>query len=293
MNENLFKDFVTFSAAHLRAKDAHPEYPVLKQLYADEVLTPEVGLWRTLLEVTWDNVWSAEQMWLEYPEPMMLRHGRVLKTSTARRMLRGSPSKGQELVNAILTVVFRRYGSLASWVSSMMLSSDPTIRWKEVRAHYERFKGNGTWASYKFADLMKNVHGYNIEATDIGLGGGFETTGPVVGLAKVMGVSPERAAVDRDLQWAAYRAAAAAGVPLQGMDQFETCCCNFNSMTEGRLYVGLDIDEQLEVFQHVGPGLKSARMRTFEPRYLGEMGGWSGPRKALKTHYVRTGEVLT
>lgn len=294
----LFKKFLTFSQMHLRAQDAHPEYPVLKAYYEQRKLEPEQALWFTLIEVTWDNLRSSEVMWKAYPHMTRITTKTTkLPTSTARRSFRGT-CRGQGLLNEIYAHCWNNYDHahpLCTWIESQVQSGDKRQNWRNVRTVFEAFKGNGPWAGYKWADLLKNVHGYPLEADNIGVGGGEGSfnTGPVQGLAKITGYNPYVVARDIDLQEVVLDHVREKAVPKITMDQLETCLCNFNSLTEGRLYVGNDIDEQLEAMKHASAELRAVRLKVFEPKYLGELGGWTGVRKALKTHYQRTGELIT
>ena len=149
----------------------------------------------------------------------------------------------------------------------------------------------GPWTAYKFADLLKHVHGAAITAPDVGVGGMRENAGPVSGLVALTGLSWRECANNVQLQRDMLARARAEGVPLNGLDQLETALCDFNSLLKGTYYAGHDIDVQME---HLPPvaGLWEARA-VFPDAYRGELGGWAGVRNERKSVYRDSGVVLT
>lgn len=288
--EPTFTLFCTFAKAQISSGDLDPTYPVLRHYYEMLNLTPDERLWRTLLYVTWYNLHSAEQAWHRFPQATELPSDTRYPTGTERRGFRGNNLAALH-VNSVLAIVRRNFGgSLSTWVSEAV-GAGGKAGWQRVRSAFQQVPYGGNWSSYKWADLLKSVHGYPITAADIGVGGGGETAGPVPGLVRLTGLPWQRVAVDVDLQQDVHLAAVSRGVPFAGLDMLETACCDFNSMSKGQYYVGHDIDAQMEHLQHCSAELKEARRVSFPPAYLGEVGGWKGVRKELKTHFLRTGAV--
>lgn len=290
VRQTRWEDFVLFSRAQIASGDIDPMYPVLKRFYAAEKLSPEVALWRTLLYVTWYHVGSAETVWRRFPEPTVLDPAVVISfpTGIERRGFRGVV--GGALARKFVAGVLKRANfNLLQWVLASGTGEDG---WKRIRREFESVAWAGPWASYKWADLLRNVHDIAIEASDIGVGGRGETAGPIPGMVALTGKDWKQCANDVELQKSLLADARARGVGFGGLDQLETCLCDFNSLIKGHYYVGADVDMQMTHLQSSSPGLWEARA-AFPDKYRGELGQptWFGVRKHLLKHYALTGEV--
>jgi hypothetical protein len=287
---SLRTDFYFFARAQLVSGDIDPMYPVLREFYTTERLEPEIALWRTLLYVTWYHIGSAAHVWRKYPTPRALtvEDVRGLATGTERRGFRGNALAAVH-VNAVLA---HAPGGLTQYFDQLT-SAGGEAGWARARQELQTIAWLGPWASYKWADLLKNVHGYPITANDIGVGGNSETAGPVPGMVRLTGLTWQECARGIETQRRLLAESQAAGVPFTGLDQLETALCDFNSLCKGGYYVGHDIDQQMTQLASVPePGLWEARGRAFPERYLGERGGWSGVRKELKSLYAKTGKLV-
>ena len=292
--EPVFSHFCAFAKAQIASGDLDPTYPVLKRLYADEGLPPEIALWRTFLYVTFYNLHSAEVAWSRYPKPQFIEDPLTLPTGIERRGFRGN-DKARHHINALFYVIAKK--GLPGWISAFIdwapdgKPTDAKHKWAVVRQVFQMLPGGGEWSSYKWADLLKNVHGYPITANNIGVGGASKTAGPVCGMVRITGASWKQCAADVVLQQEVHDEAVKRGVPFNGLDQFETACCDFNSLSKGAYYVGHDIDTQQEHVAQCSEAMKRARLASFPRQYLGEFGGWTGVRKELKTLYKDTGQI--
>jgi len=287
----LFRDYCVFAAAHVRSGDIDPMYPVLRRFYASERCEPEVALWRTLLYVTWYHVGSASKLWRRFPTPRLLTDNDVrgLSTGTERRGFRGNVLAATH-ANAVLTEA-QRVGGLARFFASLVVDEGEQ-GWQRARETLQKVPWLGPWASYKWADLLKHVHGFPITAADIGVGGASETAGPIPGMVRLTGLNWRECATNVQQQKRLFARARDAGVPLDGLDQLETTLCDFNSLCKGGYYVGHDIDAQMEHLKAAPEaGLWEARQAAFPSRYLGETSGWFGVRKELKRAYADKGEI--
>lgn len=287
----LFDAFVKFARGQVLSGDIDPSYPLLKTIYASEKLKPEETLWRTLLYVTWYHLGSAEKVWKAHPTAATIDPNRFasLPTGVERRGFRGLT--GNVAARAFVAAVLARAsGSLYRWVDSCGTGE---AGWKNVRKELEAVAGAGPWASFKWADLMKNVHGFSIEAPDIGVGGKSATSGPIPGMVLLTGCDWKTCALDIGLQKKLLLAAVEKGAPLSGLDQLETALCDFNSLAKGSYYLGHDIDSQMDQLQTAGPGLWEARA-VFPKRYRGELGRppWTGIRKQLKKAFATGRELV-
>lgn len=294
--QGLFADFCLFARAQIESNDIDPMYPLLRDFYDQEQLPEEERLWRTLLYLTWYHVGAAEQVWRIFPRPVRLQFTEALPTGTERRGHRGASGlrKAVEHVAEVLDRADEAGGSLTALFSRWTAPGEegPERGWLHLRNEFEGVTGAGPWASYKLADLLKHTHGYPIAAPDIGVGGKGQSAGPIPGMVKLTGLDWKECASNVRAQRDLLARAIDAGVPFKGLDQLETALCDFNSLTEGRYYVGHDIDMNMEQLNGVAsPKLWEAR-RVFPDVYRGELGGWKGVRKAYKSLYKTRRELV-
>lgn len=281
----LFDSFVAFSKAQLHSGDIDPAYPVLKEVYRRRGYSPDQALWHTLLYVTWYNLGSAERAFGQYPDPpKSLDEPLVLPTGTERRSFRGNDLARSHL-NSLLDLS-KPHGSLIAWLRK---ASEKTGEegWDGVRSEFQRVKYAGPWSSYKLADLLAHVHDFPITASDLGIGGASETAGPIPGMVILTGYDWKKCATDISVQRELLAHSRSRGVPFSGLDQLETCLCDFNSLSKGRYYVGHDIDQQMEHLRSASAAedFWTARRKAFPARYLGEANGWFGVRKYLRDKF--------
>lgn len=285
----LFASFLRFAKGQLETGDIDPTYPVLKGVYRARGYTIERALWYTILYVTWYSLGSAEKAFALYPEaPAEIVDPLVLPTGTERRSFRGN-DLAREHLNALLERV-RPYGSLVRWAETATASGG-TEGWDRLRAEFQSVRYAGPWSSYKLADLLAHVHDFPITASDLGVGGASETAGPIPGMVKLTGRSWRECASNRELQADLLRRSLEGGVPFSGLDQLETSLCDFNSLCNGRYYVGHDIDQQMEHLRDAPADFWAARAEAFPKGYLGELGGWRGVRKHLKDRFLTGGDL--
>jgi hypothetical protein len=261
----------------------------------------DAELWRTLLYVGWYSIASAEAVRAIYPAPARVDPARlpVLPTGIERRGFRGDAgrAKAAAFLNAVVDWA-QPLGGLTAWVSHYAMDGFTPARgatlaegrergWERVRAGLAAAPGAGPWATYKWADLVKNVHGYPIDAPNIGdkLG---ETAGPIPGMVRLTGLPWQECAGTPRLQRDLLSAANDAGAGLGGLDQLETALCDFNSLCRGNYYLGLDLDAQMTSLPE---SMLHAR-DVFPARYRGELMGWTGVRSGLKTVYRDTGRIV-
>lgn len=287
-----FDDFVTFSRAHIETGDIYPIYSVLRAYHAAQETPEEVALWRSLIFVTWYHLGSAEKVWTAHPQPREI-YGQIrLPTGLPRRGFRGN-DLGVLHLNGLVVGLKRRWGSLTAWAWEMVAPGGPEA-WRRLYGTYQAFPHAGPWAAYKICEVFKHVHGYNLDAPDLGVGSGVETTGPIRGMVLVTGESYERCRDDKALQRQLYEAAQLRGVPLTTTDQLESTLCDFCSLVFGRYYVGRRIDAMMDQLRaSVTTAYWTARAQLFAPRLLGEVGGWTGVRKPMERDYKEKGIIHT
>lgn len=256
----LREDFFRFSALQLDSGDIDPAYPLLSAFLTGREL--ETSLWALALFVAHYHLGSFETAFA-MTESDWARPLPPLPTGVERRGFRGASAK----LSAHLAAV-RQHRPLALWLSDALPHG-----WDAVRSQYELLPFCGPWSSYKWADLLANVLSLPLVATSIG-----ETGGPVETMARFPGATPAGLLAE----------GRARGVAFRGLDQVETCLCDFGSLLKGHYYPGHDIDQMMS---QLGPASAFWRLRraTFRPEHLGEIGGWSGIRKGLLRRYADSG----
>jgi hypothetical protein len=289
MNQKLFDDFRQFCDPYIRCSDIDPVYPVLKKVHELRGLDPKgnEAIWHTFLYFVWYHLGSAETVRSQYPRiGYNLKLGK-LDTGIERRGFRGEVGA----VKACL-LIDHVVGYLNAWFLSFDDFLQSCTTWQAMFNAVMLFPQCGTWAAYKWCDLMKNIHGYLISAPNIGYGGGGEHAGPIPGMVQLTGENWKECAFNINLQQELYQICLDAGIPFNGMEQMETALCDFNSMTHGRYYIGHDIDKQMENVTTAGEIYWKARSHVFPEWALGECRGYYGVRKNLLTFYQRTGKIF-
>jgi len=285
----LFEIFCEFGKHQIHSWDIDPTYPVLKELYRQEQLDPNIQLWRTFLYVTFYNLGSCHRVWSKYPEPS-LPDLDILRQPTGieRRGFRARPDIVQNHIQAALDATG---GDFEAWVTDYGTGEDG---WNQARFAMKSLPWGGDWSAYKWADLLSNTHDVPIDAPDFGLGGGGATAGPIPGMVMLTGHSWKECATNTQLQRDLLDRCLKAGVPFRGLDQVETSLCDFNSLCRGRYYVGHDCDSQMEHFRSgdVPSNFWDARS-PIPVEYRGEKGNWFGVDKPLKRVFIETSRLYT
>lgn len=286
LDTKLFEDFCTFARLQINSTDIDPVYPVLKAYYDTEGYDLSTRVWKTFLYEACYNLASAHILWDLLPEPphdMLLPLIPSVKTGIERRGFRGDSKLLTVHIKSFLNHVYHVspwHTNLGNWISSVASKG-----WTAVRNDFEEIKYNGSWASFKWADLTKHVLGFPIEAADIGVGGKGETAGPIPGMVRLTGLDWKTCAEDVEAQKALLEESREMGVPFAGLDQLETSLCDFNSLCKKSYYIGHDIDMMQEGLPIDSP-LWMSRKMAIPHKYLGELNWWQGIRKDMNSLYV-------
>lgn len=282
----LFPDFCEWSRYHLWSWDIDPIYPWFEAVLDAQGLTERERLWRLYLYVAFYHVGSAIMLWRHdgYDQPEVIPvEDLALPTGTERRCFRGQPEPAHKNIEAAV--------ESGLFEPSLWNSLEGEDGWDTAREQFEAVPWNGPWASYKWADLLAHVQGYPITASDLGVGGGSKTAGPIPGMVKLTGEDWKRCANDTALQHSLLEECHREGVPFTGLDQLETCLCDFNSALEGHYYVGHDIDLYGAQLDYAPALWWEARQEVFPDIFLGERHGWSGTRDELQRLYAEEGQI--
>jgi hypothetical protein len=287
----IFDDFKTFCLPYLSSHDNDPVYPVLKAVFDNRQLNILDRIWHTFLYLTWYNLGSAEKAFQLFPVAQIINSLEVWPTGTERRGFRGERGTliAQQMINRVVS---------ANWIKGFLdvfnkPFSTPEQRWTYMYWMIQKIPYCGTWAAYKWCDLCKNVLGAIMSAPDIGMGGKGKNAGPVPGMVQLTGENWVICAENIQLQRQFYNRCLQQGIPFQGMEEMETALCDFNSLTHGFYYVGHDIDVQQEHLQGLPQVYWDARKAVFPHNFLGELNGWTGCRKELKTIYSKTKRIFS
>ncbi len=302
-NVAAFTAFVRFSSAQVASEDIDVASAHLRRLYALEGLPEDTRLWRTLVYLAWHHVGSAVRVWTEFPRASVITAadltaltagGPLMAAGWRTRGGQFAGPTGLERAARFLTDAVRHAeaaGGLAAWVKGLVKSGDREADWTAVRGEVERFAYWGPTASFRWSELLLHTHGLPLDAPNIGDKPG--RTGPIASMADMTGLSWERCAGDVPCQRALLAATRAAGAALGGLDQLETCLCDFRNLRAGRGYPGMDIDGQMEEMSGLDrAGVEWAARSAFPNRFRGEIMGWSGVRRHLKPVYRDTGRLV-
>ncbi|KKK50967.1 hypothetical protein LCGC14_3119710, partial [marine sediment metagenome] len=256
----LLKDFFTFARGEIFSWDVDPQFPLLKRHYADLDLDIDTALWWSLLYLSFYHFGSAEESWKLYPKQVIIKRKLRLPVTKNRRVFRGN-DRAQEQLNYILT----HKGPIRKWVEST-IGKGGKEGWALMKEEFQSIGFNGAWSSYKWCDILKQVHGYNITAPNIGDKVGA-TAGPIPGLATLTGRSWQECAHDYNLHQELFDLCLAKSIPMNGLDQLESVLCNFQGLVNGRYYAGHDIDRDATQLLPES-SLWKVRQKVFHSSYL-------------------------
>lgn len=298
-DQQTVRDLAYFSRHMIRSKDIDPLYPVLRELYNLMALNDEQQFWFTTLYLAYYDVTSALRAYRLCPNPGWLPQvAATFRCATERRGMRGGN-------------VIRHIHSYLEKIGTIPQRTWITDGWSphDVQANYLLFWDraqtiwqNGRWAAFKWADLLKNVHGLPLAAPDMRM---QFCSGPRAGLCSLYGL-PDNAPIktlnecgdDLRGRLRAYNVTLSDGSDLD-YETLETLLCNWHSLTHGRYYVGHDIDELQHVIDHAYLSkddralLYDARLLALPAAYLGEyLMEWKGIDRARMRVYHDTKFVL-
>lgn len=302
-SRKLYEDVKTFARAMLESRDLDPLYDVLRELYVAMDLDEERALWFTTLYLAYYNLPSAlTAFWyLPLDDAYELLHGAgepqaltALPMATERRNLRIGGKVVLNLQSYLGWVAV--FGSQRLFLRQRW-GDNPERNFLAFWDTAQSVWGNGRWAAFKWADLLKNVHGWNLAAPDMRMA---FCSGPKEGLQLLYGY-PTEDVPTLDRMGADLRERLAADGLNLDWEELETVLCNFKSLYKGKYYVGHDIDELQERIDLSGrflglderARLYRARQASLPAAYLGERHGWHGIDRARMGAYKATGAILT
>lgn len=288
------KDLLLFADHLYHSTDIDPLYPFLKELYLRlhdyfPVWDEERSLWFTIIYVAYYNVASAF-----FAERVGWNDVRASLQPIAveRRGLRGGGKLLKHLHSwsEILSMQFDIKGYLEGG-----FTSDPEYNYEVLWQRIQEPWGNGRWAAFKMLDILRHTHDFNIAAPDMRM---EFCSGPKEGLIYLYELPKTAKVPALNSSGNKLRALLAAQGLNLDYEELETVLCNYHAMTQGRYYVGHDIDELEEVINKSGLEdedkgfLMDIRKAVIPNHYLGEMNNWYGLQKQWKHLYQQTGTVF-
>jgi hypothetical protein len=288
---NLWRPYISFHAAALATSDVDPVYPVLAGVVAE--WPREAAVRAVVAHLTWYHLGSALAV-AANPGPLAVPAETVLPCATERR---GNRDRRQLVRNvAGWNDAAQAAGGLAAYLLAG-LPDDAVDAWRSVMARIAAIPGNGRWAAYKGAEMLREVVGAPLAITDAGHA---FSSGPRHGLALLWGRIPQgNSAADvatlDDMTTATQLRLEQASLAAP-VRQVETTLCDFHALWSGRYYVGHDIDAMQAQLDAVPSGLTDAAYRAraahLPATYLGEMGGWAGVDRARCAVFRDRGQVV-
>lgn len=286
----LLNDLYFFAIHHTESQDIDPVYPVLKWYYNREGFDSETALWFTTLYLAYYNLGSAATAFNVCPEFTVIPYSPELCTfpiATERRNLLGGKLK-------FFIDSYKAFCATQETQENFIKSeftTDPINNYEVFWETSQLLWGNGRWATFKWAELLKEVHGFPLTAPDMRL---QFCSGPKEGLSRLYRTH-ESASVAYLNHCAGHLQSylAKRGLNLT-WERLETVLCDFNSLYKGHYYVGHDIDqmqEQLSVLPRTH-NLYRARLETIPHQYLGELHERSGIDKIRLKMYQQNGVIL-
>lgn len=294
--EELFEDYARFHEVQLANRDVDPVYPVLRALADSSGWTPEERVRAVFLHVAYYDLGSA----LAHIDKWGFTFARKEKLTCGTERRRHRMGNNLDTHLHWLNCMCDWPHDLRSWMTRE-LGDDPVANWAVATERLMRVDGNGRWAAYKTCEMLAQVCELPLRAPDMGHRG---STGPRQGLALLYpGASATGNTATVIAQLDGYSTQLVKALQARGLsaslETAETTLCDFHSMVHGRYYPGLDIDvmqEQLTRAPLSASMLNAAglaRERSLPHAYLGEMHARDRPERERKSHYKRTGEILT
>jgi hypothetical protein len=308
-----FDDFVTFGRLMIASRDLDPLYDVLVSLYEAKGLNEERRLWFTALYLAYYNLPSAAAAFYVVPS---LRHFEeyAMHDSVVSEVIKGYPTgierrglRGGKVIDHLRDYArqVKVIGTQLGWLATAFRPhSTPEENYEDFWNLAQVPWGNGRWAAYKWAELLKTVHRYPLAAPDLRLP---FCSGPKEGLCWLFGEEKNAPVEHLNMLAEALKLRLEVAGLHVSWEELETLLCNFNSMRKGKYYVGHDIDElQVRLYQANAwfpepselQWLWKAREDALPREYLGEMNNIMTPEAIrermhnLKPYYRASGQLF-
>ena len=247
-NPRALRHMAKWGARHIASCDIDPVYPVLRALYAARRLTPEEAFWQTFLYMAFYHLPSGLAVYRMYPSPTQI--GAVVKRFPCAFERRGF--RGGKVVDHIRDGYSRIYGGgttgalatvQADWGYDLYRNYEHFWKWSQT------LWGNGPWAAFKWAEILKKCHSLPLAAPDMKM---KQTSSldvaaqdrPKTCLCWLYGVpvNTDVATLNEygnDLKWRL----AELGCAVEDWEELETLLCDYYKYRQDKYDTGHDIIE--------------------------------------------------
>lgn len=290
----VWEDYARFHGLMIGTGDVDPVYLVYRRMAEDQGWTRAERITMVLLHVAYYHAGSALAAFNDCGGDLA-RVGECrtdLPCGTERRGHRNPAALSKHL-----NELARSRAEIEEWAGEIGGLRNRHSGWARAVRRFSTLHGNGRWAAYKTAEMLKEVAGLRIDAPDMDHA---YSSGPRKGLARLFKGVPEgnsyavvgyldmlSGEVIGHLRTAGHFATMATA---------ETTLCDFNSLLSGRYYVGHDIDQMQAQLNAVPSPLTipahDARAAMLPTEYLGEFGDWVGVDRPRMKVYRDTGEII-
>jgi len=273
---------VKFAYPFIATKDVAPDQPIFRYIFKKKRLTEEQKLWMSFLYMVYSSIPSTLAAFRihptpAYPNPEVSR----LFCAVERRGFRNPTALLRHWSDAIDR--FSEEGSLVAWITKDW-TDDPEANYELFWKQSQTIWGNGRWAAFSWAELLKKTNDLNISAPDMRL---EFCSGPKAGLCAICEV-PETTPVPIlnehaiNLRLSLYDHGFSNGLDEYTLDweTMETLLCDYNKFTKGTYAIGDHIREVWKDVVRAGDSLWAAdaamlweaRAETLPHGYLQERG---------------------
>jgi len=293
-------DAIAYFAQHLiESRDQDPIYPILYELSRLREYDPEESLWLSVVYQAFYHLPAALEAMRRLgdfrnlaPSTLLDAQLQQLPTGIERRGLRGG------LVVSYLSLVSearKRAGGFQKWLTDGW-GTNPYLNYSYFQQTWQNVEFNGRWSSFKMAEILKVSHSWNIAAPHMDL---WKSTGPRQSLEYLYDLSkPDLITLNETGENFRHRLQKSLNRAVD-WETVETVLCNWNSVRQGRYYVGHDIDELQTQIEHANylsvadqMDILAARLAALPDAYLGEHHGWDRLSKSRQRAWIDAGLVV-
>lgn len=296
INRTLMADLITFARVEVETKDVEPWADLLKELNRTDALDREELLWVLYGYNTYDSFssgWSLLKRWPKGPDEWYWSDDRLVARDFPIMQERRNLFGGRVINRHESYAAHVQDGTQEDWLSQPIVGVDPGKEFTALTTHLRTVTQVGRQAAFEWAEFLGKCVDFPVDAADGQL---WESSGPRESLERLYNLENPSPSELEDVAWDCRERLEDDGVPLAWVD-FETIICDFKVMTKGRYFPGRhltalkeeinevdDVDDQmmlLDAFHSVVP-----------ENWSSIPAGLASDRE-LKSHYVKTGEVIT
>ena len=284
----IYKEFDLFTRALVNSKDVDPTYMVLKDIIKYYGFEPE---WFAFVYVGFYNIETAIKMCKLMPEKdnwnpkkfkELRQEGFLSKFGHERR---GTARN--------VDVQIKMFGEIVEAINAINnFQFEEQINTNEdFREYLTNISQHSTWACFKLAEVFEKALDYRqFKINDLGIIGKDPNSsdGTIAGLRLLTGGKEE--VFDKYWYpiWDNFGAKLAKAYNYD-IGCIETSFCKFNKMSEGKYYVGHDIDEMFELKEVLGKQTYNSIMKKhFDEQFQAT----NGVRKHIKNTFKDSGFVF-